>query len=104
MLIAVTDLPEPDSPTIANTSPRLTSKRDAVDRLDFAVVGVEADLEVADREQDLRSRTALQLRVERVAQAVAHEDEREHGEEDRHAREEEQVRRSWRCRPCLGRP
>ena len=42
IVMAVTDLPEPDSPTMANTSPRCTSKRHAVDGLDDAVVGGEA--------------------------------------------------------------
>ena len=43
-VIAVTDLPEPDSPTIATISPGVDVERDAVDGLDDAVLGGERDL------------------------------------------------------------
>ena len=50
-VMPVTDLPEPDSPTTATTSPRLTVEGDAVDGLDDAFVGGEADLQVVDGKQ-----------------------------------------------------
>ena len=40
IVIAVTDLPEPDSPTMANTSPRWTSKDTPSTARTDAVVGV----------------------------------------------------------------
>ena len=52
-VIAVTLLPEPDSPTIPSTLPRSSSKRDAVDGPDDAVLGRELDLEVLDLDQPL---------------------------------------------------
>ena len=50
-VIAVTDLPEPDSPTTASTSPGLQRERHAVDGVHDAVLGAELDLEVVDLEQ-----------------------------------------------------
>ena len=52
-VIEVTDLPEPDSPTIATTSPAVDGERDAVDGPHDAVLGAEADAQVVDREQRL---------------------------------------------------
>ena len=40
----LTLLPDPDSPTIPSVSPGWIDVRDAVDRLDDAVVGLEVDL------------------------------------------------------------
>ena len=53
IVIAVTDLPEPDSPTMANTSPRWTSKDTPSTAGTYAVVGGELGVEVADREEHL---------------------------------------------------
>ncbi len=51
----VTDLPEPDSPTIASTSPRCDRERDAVDGAHEAVLGRERDAQVLDLEQRARA-------------------------------------------------
>ena len=49
IVCAVTLLPEPDSPTIASTSPGRELEADAVDRLQSAAFGREADPQVLDR-------------------------------------------------------
>ena len=97
MLIAVTDLPEPDSPTTANTSPRLMSKLTpstactvpaSVVKLVCRFCTDSSDALVGGRRPGrgdgggLGHGASLQLRVERVAQAVADEHEGEHGQED----------------------
>ena len=46
-----TDLPQPDSPTIATTSPRSTVIGDAFDRADGAARGLELHMQVAHLEQ-----------------------------------------------------
>ena len=46
-----TDLPEPDSPTIARTSPRLDVSDDAVDGAKRADAVAKVDGEVADLEE-----------------------------------------------------
>ena len=45
----VTDLPEPDSPTMPSVSPRSQVEADAVNRLDDAVLGLEVRPQVSDR-------------------------------------------------------
>ena len=123
MLSAVTDLPEPDSPTIDEHLAPADVEAHPVDGLHDAGVGREARAQVLHRQHDLgivggavdasspsiawarrssspssverrrrcasplvaialRTRSSPQLRVERVAQAVADEHERQHGEED----------------------
>ena len=57
MLIAVTDLPEPDSPTMREHLAARDVEADAVDRLHDAVVGVEAD--AAGRVPTAASRRSL---------------------------------------------
>ena len=52
---AVTDLPQPLSPTIASVSPALDVERDAVDRAVHAVRRAEMGLQVFDLEQRHRS-------------------------------------------------
>ena len=47
----MTDLPEPDSPTMPERLAALEIEADAVDRLDDAVFGLEVGLQVADRQQ-----------------------------------------------------
>ena len=49
--IAVTVLPQPDSPTTPSVSPRSMREVDAVDRLHHAVVGGEVGLQAPDLEQ-----------------------------------------------------
>ena len=46
----VTDLPEPDSPTMPSVSDAREIEAHVVDRVDDAVVGLEVDGEIADRE------------------------------------------------------
>ena len=48
---AVTDFPQPDSPTMPSVLPFSTGKRDAVHRLDDALAGEEVRLQVVDLEQ-----------------------------------------------------
>ena len=51
--MAVTDLPEPDSPTMANTSPRATSNDTPSTARTKPSSVVEAGPQVADRQQDV---------------------------------------------------
>ena len=53
IVIAVTLLPEPDSPTIAEHLAAVELEADAVHRADDAVLGRELDLQVLDLEQAL---------------------------------------------------
>ena len=55
--IAVTLLPEPDSPTMPSTSPGRERERDAVDGAHEAVLGAERDVQVAHLEQRLAQAT-----------------------------------------------
>ena len=55
---AVTLLPQPDSPTIAERLAALDGEADAVDGLDDAVHDVEVGPQVANLEQDVRVRRA----------------------------------------------
>ena len=66
-------------------------ERQVVDRLDDAVVGLEADAEPVDLEQ--RHGLARRPRIEDVAQAVAEQVERQRAEEDREAGVEDELRR-----------
>ena len=116
-LRAVTVLPQPDSPTTASVSPRLTDEVDAIDRAHHAVVGLEPGLQIADVQQDFRHRPSQCAsmfdprvrtrqasdhppRIERVAQAVADEIDGQHGKEDRQAGEQRPVRRDVADSPC----
>ena len=85
---AVTLLPEPDSPTMPRTSPASTVEVDAVDGAERRRCACRIRrVRSLDLEQRHASRSSLQLRVERVAQAVAHQVEGEHRDQDREARE-----------------
>ena len=55
---AVTDLPQPDSPTMPSVSPRAEVERHAVDRAHHAVAREELRLQVADREDGVHARLA----------------------------------------------
>ena len=81
--IAVTVLPQPDSPTTPSVSPRLDRQIDAVDRAHHAVIGREMRLEPADFEQRSLAATASEhpARIERVAQPVADKVDRQHRRE-----------------------
>ena len=81
-----TDLPEPDSPTIASTSLRSSVRSKPSTALNGAVPGGEGDGEVADFEEGQRHQPLPHLRIERVAQAVAGEVDRDDGDEDGEAR------------------
>ena len=76
-----TDLPEPDSPTIASTSPRIDRQRTPSTARNGAVPGGEFDGEIADVERAAPS-ASPQLRIERIAQAVADQIDGEHGDQD----------------------
>ena len=45
---AVTDLPDPDSPTMPSTSPRRQGEGDAADGVDDPVLRREVDLQLVD--------------------------------------------------------
>ncbi len=101
----VTDLPEPDSPTMPRVWPALELEADAVDRLHQAVVGREVDVQVVDVEErrgreavvdgtTCRGRTAcagsgrsgqthsrVDHAVQQVDDQVGHDDE-ERGDQD----------------------
>ena len=49
--MAVTDLPEPDSPTTASTSPAVQVEAHAVHGLDDAFLGRERDRQVLDLQE-----------------------------------------------------
>ena len=53
MACAVTDLPEPDSPTTQTISPGADRERDVLDRVDAVRAGREADREALDVEDGL---------------------------------------------------
>ena len=63
IVCAVTLLPQPDSPTMASTSPAREVERHPVDRLYDAVFGGEADLEVVDREDGAHAGAASPSRI-----------------------------------------
>ena len=89
--IAVTDLPQPLSPTIASVSPSLTWKETPSTARLTPSGRAEMGLQILDLEQRHRSDLLRHARIERVAQAVAEEvhGEHRHREEDR--REEDDV-------------
>ncbi len=71
---AVTDLPQPDSPTIPSVLPSSTAKQIAVHRADDALAGEEVRLQVVDLEEAASVFLRLpRSRVERVAQPVGDE-------------------------------
>ena len=102
-------LPQPLSPTMPTTWPGVDVEADAVDRLDRALV---------QREEGCRSRTAAasgSSRVRRpqcvgvggVAQAVAQEVQRQHGDDHDQARDEQpgcQCERWMFCASCSSTP
>ena len=49
--MAVTDLPQPDSPTTASTSPGGEVERDAVDGLNHTLLGGEGDAQLVHRQE-----------------------------------------------------
>ena len=65
---AETDLPEPDSPTMATTSPRSTLEAQAFDRSHDAARGQEMDVQVLDLEQGraILGAQALWLRFHQI--------------------------------------
>ena len=87
----VTDLPEPDSPTIPRVSARVKVEADVVDGVHDPVVGLELDRQVADRQHGFGHRQCRDLRVEGVAERVAEEVHGEHREQEHQAREKHEV-------------
>src|SRR5690606_9262545 len=76
-----TDLPEPDSPTMASTSPLSTESEtpSTARSLPAAVSNSTVRFLISSRAMVSRP---LQLRVQRIAQAIAHEVDGEHGDEN----------------------
>src|SRR6478735_6444911 len=81
----VTLLPEPDSPTTPSTSPssRVRSMRSTARSVPWEVGNSTLRFSISSRGMG----SALQLGVERIAQAVTEKVEGEHGDEDGEARE-----------------
>ena len=81
----VTLFPQPDSPTIPSVSPGAMSNEIPLTACTVPRLVQNSTAQVLDREERLASVTAAQLRVERLAQAVADQVEAEHGDHDRDA-------------------
>ena len=65
-VIAVTDFPDPDSPTIGQDLAGVDPERHAVDRLYDAVLGTERDLQILHLEQAaVRGRASGTVRAHR---------------------------------------
>ena len=92
---AVMLLPQPDSPTIDNVSPRGHGEVDTVDRFDDALPRIEPGAEVGDFERvELTSRALCPFtRIEDVAQRIAQEIRAEDGEAEGEAGEDHEPRR-----------
>ena len=93
---AVTLLPEPDSPTRPSVSPASQREVEAVDGDQRRVDGVPKSTRRSSMSSSAIAiaRQRRELRVERIAQAVAHEVEREHRDQDRQARIGDHPRRA----------
>ena len=86
---AVTDFPQPDSPTMPSVSPAPIAERHAVDRAGDAGAGVEVGAEIGDGEERRAASSGRKLaRVQRLAQAVRDEIHREHRDDERDAGED----------------
>src|SRR5437764_6681561 len=105
--IEVTDLPQPDSPTIASVSPSLTWK-DTPSTARLIPPGVR---KWVCRLSTSRSAIAISLetlealghaRIERIAKAVAKQIDREHGHRQEGRRKEHDVRLDLPQCPPLG--
>jgi len=72
---------------------RVDREFDAVDRLERRLFGAEFDSQAGDVEERHR-RLALQLGIERIAQSIAHQVERQHGDEDGEAGKSHHPRRA----------
>ena len=93
---AVTDLPEPDSPTMQTISPALDAEATRPRRVRAVAAGRQADGEAADVEDRGSARRPHRplrhLGIERVAQAVAEHVHGEHGQREEDAGEQDAVR------------
>ena len=76
----VTDLPDPDSPTMPTAAPACNLEADAVDGADGVALRAELDRKVLDREK--RRRSSRRLGIEHVAHGVAEHVEGEHDDGD----------------------
>ena len=96
---AVMLLPQPDSPTSAKVSPRSIARRQAVDRLDQAGVGVERDLQVVDRQHASSARRSVVASARAAAprQLAARTEARARAGRRRRARRR---RTGWRRAPA----
>ena len=84
---ALTDLPEPDSPTMPMASPSPTSKRDVLDGPDHAALGEETGGQALDVEERrcAHAPSLLQARIERIVEAVGDRRDAERQQADRDA-------------------
>src|SRR5919197_1000094 len=110
MVIAVTLLPQPDSPTSPSVPPRGTSKdtpstarvrpsrlANQTSRSSTATMGSAPMAVVMPRSQ-----TPRDLRVEHVAEPVAEQVDRQHGHAEKEAREHDEAERQLHDRASLG--
>src|SRR5450830_1642389 len=86
--IMVTDLPEPDSPTIARTSP-LSTLMSRPSTTGTAVLSPKRTLRFLISNSDMggSSGGVLEFRVQRIAQAVAHQVDCQHAEQNGQTRQ-----------------
>src|SRR5471032_3127281 len=86
--IMVTDLPEPDSPTIASTSP-FSTVRSRPSTTGTALASPKRTLRFLMFKSGMRisSGGVLEFRVQRIAQAVAHQVDCQHAEQNGQARQ-----------------
>src|SRR5579864_8552244 len=94
MLSAVTDLPQPDSPTMPSVSPGFSSKETPSTALTMPSLVAKTVCRSWTSSRGAANWTSLlQARVEGVAGGVAEQVRGEHGDEDRHAGDDHEVDR-----------
>src|SRR5476649_983972 len=86
--IMVTDLPEPDSPTIASTSP-LSTEMSRPSTTGTAVASPKRTLRflISNSDMGISSGGVLEFRVQRIAQAVTHQVDCQHAEQNGQTRQ-----------------
>src|SRR5947207_15974025 len=83
-----TDLPEPDSPTMASTSP-LSTCRSRPSTTGVAFLSPKRTLRflISNSDMGISSGGVLEFRVQRIAQAVAHQVDCQHAEQNGQTRQ-----------------
>ena len=89
-------MPQPDSPTMPSVSPGAMSNEMPLTAWTSPRARPELDAQVARPTSSALTVSATELRVERLAQAVADQVEAEHRDHDRDAGDDRQVRRALR--------